>query len=81
MNEFVDTLMSEGRFALLLRPQIAVNLSPELLAHCAGRLERQMTLIPEGDVLLEPHLTSREPDDEAEAIAVQGTVVRVEAAS
>ena len=36
MNEFVDTLMSEGRFALLLRPQIAVNLSPESLAHGAA---------------------------------------------
>ncbi len=79
VNEFVDTLMSEGRFALLLRPQIAANLGPNLLAHARQRLERQMTLVPEGNVLLEPHLSAGEPDNDAEAIAAQGVVVRVEA--
>ena len=80
VHEFVDTLMSEGRFALLLRPQIATNLSPNLLALARQRLERQMTLVPEGEVLLEPHLTAGEPDNEAETLAAQGTVVHVDAA-
>jgi iron(II)-dependent oxidoreductase len=80
VQEFVDSLMSEGRFALLLRPQIAANLSPNLLALARQRLERQMTLVPEGEVLLEPHLAAGEPDNEAEAIAAQGTVAHVAAA-
>ena len=79
IQEFVDALMSEGRYALVLRPQIAGNLSPNLLALARQRLERQMTLVPEGDVLLEPHLAAEEPSNEAEAIAAGGTVVRVAA--
>ena len=79
VQEFVDALMSEGRYALLLRPQIAGNLDPHLLALARQRLERQMTLVPAGGVLLEPHLTAGEPDNEAEVVAAQGTVVHVAA--
>jgi gamma-glutamyl hercynylcysteine S-oxide synthase len=80
VQEFVDTLMSEGRYALLLRPQVAGNLSSNLLTLARQRLERQMTLVPEGDVLVEPHLIAGEPINEAEATAAQGAVVHVAAA-
>lgn len=79
VQELVDALMSEGRYALLLRPQIAGNLSPNLLGLARQRLERQMTLVPEGDVLLEPHLVAEEPSNEVEVIAAGGEVVHVAA--
>jgi iron(II)-dependent oxidoreductase len=79
VHEFVDALMAQGRYALLLRPQIAGNLSPKMLALARERLERQMALIPEGDVLLEPHLPAADWD-ESETAGPQGAVVHVAAA-
>lgn len=77
VQEFIDTLMRESRYALLLRPQIAGNLSPPMLAPARQRLEQQMALVPEGDVLVEPHLVTEEPISAAELHAAEGAVVRV----
>lgn len=77
IHEFVDSLMRAGRYSLLLRPQIASGLTPELLALARKRLEQQMSLVSEGEVLVEPHLIAEEPLSDAELIAARGKVVRV----
>jgi iron(II)-dependent oxidoreductase len=78
IQEFVDTLMREGRYALLLRPQIAAGLPANLLATARARLEQQMTIVMEGDVVVEPHLTVEEPITDAEIIAAHGAKAHVE---
>ncbi len=77
IHEFVDSLMRAGRYVLLLRPQIASGLSPELIAVAQKRLEQQMSLVSGGEVLVEPHLIVEEPLSDMELIAARGNVVRV----
>jgi gamma-glutamyl hercynylcysteine S-oxide synthase len=79
IQEFVDTLMREGRYALPLRPQIAAGLPAHLLATAQSRLEQQMAIVPAGDVVVEPHLTVDEPISDAEIVAAHGQKVHVEA--
>lgn len=78
VHEFVDALLRGGRYALLLRPQVAAGLDASLVALARQRLEQQMSIVPEGDVLVEPHLLAEEPITEAETIAARGNVVRVD---
>jgi len=54
VKSLVETLLSDGRYALLLRPQIAGNLDTELLTAAGEQLDQQMALVPDGEVLLEP---------------------------
>jgi iron(II)-dependent oxidoreductase len=54
LRALVDGMLAEGRYALLLRPQIAVNLSAQGLGVAQETLDREMSLVPDGDVLLEP---------------------------
>ena len=51
-DELVDQMMAEGRYALLLRPQVIDNLSQEQLTTAVTLLEEHMALVPAGDVLL-----------------------------
>ncbi len=50
----VDQMLSRGRYALLLRPQIAHNLTADLYNRASEALEREMGVVPAGDVQLEP---------------------------
>lgn len=50
----VDQMLTRGRYALLLRPQIAQNLSPELYERARDALDREMAVVPAGEVQLEP---------------------------
>jgi gamma-glutamyl hercynylcysteine S-oxide synthase len=50
----VDQMLSRGRYALLLRPQIAQNLTPELYERARDVLDNEMGVVPTGEVQLEP---------------------------
>ncbi len=49
----VEQMLDQGRFALLLRPQIAQNLSDNLFGRALVKLTETMALVPDGDVALE----------------------------
>jgi iron(II)-dependent oxidoreductase len=48
----VDQMLALGRYSLLLRPQLAVNLVDEQYRAAVGALETEMALVPDGDVVL-----------------------------
>lgn len=50
----VDQMLNGGRYALLLRPQIAQNLTLELYEKAQAALIHEMALVPQGEVHLEP---------------------------
>jgi gamma-glutamyl hercynylcysteine S-oxide synthase len=64
----VDEMLAQGRCALLLRPQIAGNLSEPQVRRALVSLNEAMALVPEGDVTLEPlsqSLDLHQLDDDA----------------
>jgi iron(II)-dependent oxidoreductase len=56
-------MLDQGRYALLLRPQIAANLRGDQRQAALLALDEGMGIIPEGDVLLQPWRQSNERDD------------------
>lgn len=48
----VEQMLDQGRFALLLRPQIASGLDDALVHRAAEALEQKMALVPDGEVAL-----------------------------
>jgi iron(II)-dependent oxidoreductase len=76
----VAQMLRESRCALLLRPQIAQNLSERQYRHALETLERGMALVPDGEVALgelDDALDGGELDDQ-EIAAHHGRVVRVD---
>ncbi len=53
-NALVGEMLAQGRYALLLRPQIAGNLSQSQVRRVLAALNENMALVPEGDVVLSP---------------------------
>jgi iron(II)-dependent oxidoreductase len=51
-DTLAQQMIGQGREALLLRPQIATNLSAEDLADAQAALDEAMTIVPQGSVLL-----------------------------
>ncbi len=47
-----ELMLTQGRYALLLRPQIAESISPSLLARAQEVLDEQMTLVPAGECIV-----------------------------
>jgi gamma-glutamyl hercynylcysteine S-oxide synthase len=58
VDSLVKQMLADGRFALLLRPQIAGNVSPDLLAAAQEDLDGRMALVPDGTVQIEPNRLS-----------------------
>ncbi len=76
----VDEMLAQGRYALLLRPQLAANLSPALFRRVLGSLSDHMALVPAGDVVLLPAGEQLNPpplDSGDEDAPNPGRVVRV----
>jgi len=73
MEGLVADMLYQGRYALLLRDQIADNLSVELLQQARAALNDAMSVVPQGEVLM---LHRRDDDKELEKA---GDVERVEA--
>jgi len=60
----VDEMLSRGRYALLLRPQLIVNLSTDQLARARAALSEGMCLVPAGEVIVHRTTGAAEsPDD------------------
>ena len=51
-GNLVERMIQQGRFALLLRPQIVENLDDDQRNRAVEALEEEMALVPEGNVLL-----------------------------
>lgn len=58
----INQLIAEGRYALLLRPQVAGDLPPDQFAAARGRLEVAAALVPGGHVEQGPRVLSHELD-------------------
>ena len=79
IRALVNVMLAEGRYALLLRPQVAGNLNHALQTKAQAELDREMSLIPAGEVLLEP-IALGDPDESAEpddVLIEPGTVIQV----
>jgi iron(II)-dependent oxidoreductase len=80
LDTLVERMLIQGRYALLLRPQVAGNLSDEQFARAREALDAGMGLVPDGEVVLgriDRALEERQLDEE-EVVACQGRVIRVE---
>ncbi len=78
-DALVEQMLAQGRCALLLRPQIAGDLSPKQLGRAMEVLEAGMALVPDGEVVLgkfDPALGDGQEEEE-DREAYQGRVVRV----
>jgi iron(II)-dependent oxidoreductase len=60
-------MLSDGRAALLLRPQIVSNLEQEHVQLALGKLDESMALVPEGQVVLRASHGDPTADDEEQA--------------
>lgn len=54
IDALVEEMLAQGRYALLLRPQVAASLSQEQFQRALAALEEDMALVPDGDVFLGP---------------------------
>lgn len=54
LDVLVEEMLAQGRYALLLRPQIVATLSEEQFQRALAALEEDMALVPDGDVFLGP---------------------------
>lgn len=75
-QDLIEQMLEQGRFALLLRPQIVGNLNDKQVAEALEELAECMTLTPEGSVLIHTWRASAELDGDAES---DEHIVRVEA--
>jgi iron(II)-dependent oxidoreductase len=72
-------MLDDGRFALLLRPQIAGNLAPEMLTAAQEELDRSMALVPDGEVKIEPNRLSAVAELDVPEEALHPVPMRVSA--
>jgi iron(II)-dependent oxidoreductase len=52
LQSLVDEMLSQSRYALLMRPQLIANLSVEQFARTRAALSENMCMVPEGEVVL-----------------------------
>lgn len=76
-DQLIDVMLRQERYALLLRPQIAGNLSPQQQEKAQAALEEDMSLVPEGDVFLSQPDEGEEDD---KSLHTSGRMIRVEPA-
>jgi gamma-glutamyl hercynylcysteine S-oxide synthase len=58
-NALIAQMLGQGRFALLLRAQLAENLDEQQFGRALAALSEQMALVPDGEVALEESESSR----------------------
>ena len=80
IDALVERMLAQGRYTLLLRPQIASNLNEEQLGRARAALEDQMALVPDGEVVLGSVDKALEDGklDEDQIADCQGRVIPVE---
>lgn len=62
LHSLVEQMLQQGRFALLMRPELIGNLSSEHLVRCQAALSEAMALCPEGDVVMGRTCSSAEEE-------------------
>jgi iron(II)-dependent oxidoreductase len=75
----IEQMLAQGRYALLMRPQIAADLASEQLAKAMEALEAGMSLVPDGEVVL-GQIDAASDDEELDEEALEtrkGRVVQV----
>jgi iron(II)-dependent oxidoreductase len=77
IESVVDEMLSQGRYALLLRPQLVKNLTPEQQSRTRTALSEGMCLVPEGQVVLRH--TPSPSESESESASSEGRPLHVEA--
>jgi iron(II)-dependent oxidoreductase len=58
-DALIEQMLAQGRFALLLRAQLADNLNDEHFAKALATLGEQMALVPDGEVAIEETTSPR----------------------
>ncbi|MEX0978364.1 MAG: SUMF1/EgtB/PvdO family nonheme iron enzyme [Pirellulales bacterium] len=76
IESVVDEMLSQGRYALLLRPQLVKNLTAEQLSRTRTALSEGMCLVPEGEVVLRHTPLPSESETES---SCEGRPLHVEA--
>lgn len=76
-DRLVAEMIAQGREVLLLRPQIAANLTPSQLESAQEQLDEEMAVVPQGIVVLLPGETDRAAADEVapEVVDVEGLYI------
>jgi formylglycine-generating enzyme required for sulfatase activity len=64
----VDEMLSQGRYALLLRPQLIKNLTPQQLSRTRAALSEGMCLVPEGQVVVQRDFSSSQKEGDAPVV-------------
>lgn len=79
-EDLVNQMLRQGRYALLLRPQIAANLTDQQFRQAVEALETEMALVPDGEVVLGPIDDALDDGelDETEILAARARLIRVE---
>ncbi len=79
-TSLVRQMLAQGRYTLLLRPQIAASLVDAQFAEALDALEKAMALVPDGEVVLGQIDEALEDGrlDDAEIAASRGRVVAVQ---
>ncbi|MBN1908430.1 MAG: SUMF1/EgtB/PvdO family nonheme iron enzyme [Pirellulales bacterium] len=78
-DSLVKQMLAQGRFALLLRPQIAATLEEDQYLLARTALEEHMALVPDGEVVVEQIVDDSDDDwddDEPRANATRVVSVR-----
>jgi iron(II)-dependent oxidoreductase len=79
-GDLVEQMLADGRYALLLRPQIIANLTPEQRDEARAAFEDGMAIVPEGEVLVgsntDPHSISE--FDQEDLATRGGTILQVD---
>ncbi|MEX0677077.1 MAG: SUMF1/EgtB/PvdO family nonheme iron enzyme [Pirellulales bacterium] len=77
VESVVDEMLAQGRYALLLRPQLIKNLTHKQLSRTRTALSEGMCLVPEGQVVIRRNPAPS--DDDKEAPPSEGPSLRVQA--
>jgi iron(II)-dependent oxidoreductase len=76
----VQRMLRQHRYALLLRPEIVANLAPDLVDAARAALERHMSLVPPGEILMGARFADGDRDEESNGEdRGSGVPVRVDA--
>jgi iron(II)-dependent oxidoreductase len=75
-EDLANLMLRQGRYTLLLRPQIADNIPPEQVEQARQALDEEMSLVPAGELTLGRHRVGLQQQREQD---LEGSLVRIEA--
>lgn len=76
-EDLVELMLAQGRYALLLRPEVVLNLTEAQYERALVALEEEMALIPQGEVAIARWVDLVDGEDREE-VAARSSVVKVE---